>query len=97
MYPDFMARKDTLRLPPPGQESAFSKHIYGRPRAFGSAAELDAFCKEYIDIWESMGRPTTVIGLCCYLGISRNTLNEYLHGLYDHIDDFSDTVSKYKS
>jgi hypothetical protein len=90
-----MARKDTLRLPPPGGESAFSKYM-GRPRAFDSAKQLDTFCKEYIDIWEGMARPTTVIGLCCYLGISQPTLWEYENGLYDHIDDFSITVKKHK-
>ncbi len=76
-------------------------------KAFNSPEELEKLINKYFDYCDSqkeevknakgetvkiMQKPYTISGLCVYLGIHRDTLNEY-----SHKDEYSDTIKKAKS
>lgn len=69
----------------------------GAPYSFNTAKELWEKCFEYFQEWRRQERPVTVVGLSGFLNISKDTLNEYGKGTYDHLDsEFSVTVKKAK-
>jgi len=73
------------------------KRSIGRPKSFNCQEELKEQINEYIRIWESQGRPLTVVGLALYLGVSRETLCVYERGIYDtEFNNYSDIIKKTK-
>lgn len=68
-----------------------------RPRSFASEEELRNLILEYFQAWEEKQRPVTIVGMCLFLEISRNTLADYGSGKYDDdFNNFSDTVRQAK-
>lgn len=83
-----MAENDKSQLP---------AKMKRRPRSFESAEELEKLIREYFAKWEEAKRPITVVGMACYLDVTRETLNQYGTGKYDtEVNDFSDTIKKAK-
>lgn len=71
-----------------------------RPRAFESPEQLEGLIDSYFDMCDattlavspngkSIMKPYTIIGLCNYLGICRDTLSEY-----SKLDGYSDTIKR---
>jgi len=67
------------------------KHPGGRPPKYDSAEKLQKKIDEYFGMCEQKEKPLTVLGLCVYLDITRETLCEY-----EKNEKFSDTVKKAK-
>ena len=65
------------------------KRSIGRPKSFNCQEELKEQINEYIRIWESQGRPLTVVGLALYLGVSRETLAR--------LEDYADLLRKWQN
>lgn len=80
------------------QQSEFYKNepiSFGRPRSFNDEKELRALIQEYFETWQHKGRPITLAGLCCYLGVVRSTFADYANGKYDSkINNFSNTIKE---
>lgn len=71
--------------------------LVGRPRSFNSEKELRDKIQEYFLIWQQDKRPYTLIGLCLFLDICRDTMNVYERGEYDDDENkYSDTIKKAK-
>lgn len=69
----------------------------GRPRAFETCREIVDLAKEYLTDCNTRGKTPNVAGLCCYLGITRQTLSVYVRGDYDDEgENFSDTLGQIK-
>lgn len=74
----------------------------GRPKAFNSVEEMQIKIDKYFKYCDSKTeilpdgkykyKPYTISGLCLYLNITRETLNEYSKTI-----EFSDTISKAKN
>lgn len=68
-----------------------------RPPSFTNADELEQRIIEFFDYCIAEKDPANIVGLAVFLGICKDTLNEYGKGVYDHIDaEFSVTVKKAK-
>lgn len=76
---------------------SYNPRPVGRPKSYSNAVEMEAKIKEYFEIWEKADRPLTVVGMCCWLNITRETLSQYARGVYDDPNNyFSDTIKRAK-
>lgn len=84
---------DDIKLPAI-QEEKISFNPHGN-RKFRTDEELRAGILAYFEHQKKELRPFTVIGLCCWFGMHRDTWNAYRTGVYDSPGNkFSDTVKE---
>ena len=60
----------------------------GRPKAFKDNKELEILIDGYFNYCDELPRPYTVLSLCIYLGITRETLLQYAK-----LEAYSDTIT----
>ena len=68
---------------------SITKHAGGRPRAFNSNEELEALIDGYFDYCDALPRPYTILSLCIYLGIVKDTLQDYAK-----LQEYSSTITR---
>lgn len=92
-----------LGMNTPGEKLASDKapartrNLGGQPRSFINDEQLYAHCQDYFRLWAEQTRPLTVIGLCVFLDVTRETFAKYLRGEYDtDTERYSDTLVKAK-
>ena len=69
-----------------------NKNKGGRPEIYSTREELEKDIESYYKYCVENEQPLTVIGLACYLNMTRETLNQY-----QKKEKFSDTIKKAKA
>ena len=62
--------------------------VMGRPKAFDSPEQLSKLLDDYFIYCDELPRPYTVLSLCIFLKITRETLLQYAK-----LDNYSDTIT----